>query len=377
MRNVTFALIAVAALLAAACSSGSDTPAIEDAAPSGTTTETAPAPSIADVVANAENSEDETPANGSAAGNSSNPSGGTKPGGEPVGAQRPTQLKLDTPERQRLVSAIETTDGLESYEFEWAMALPAIAEVGTLSLNGSGAMDPINERFAMTIDFTDMFAALANAEDATAEDLDLMKAFLGDDPMEMRYVDGIVYINWSLFALLLGADTPWIAFEDETGAGGFDALSGTGGAQITSPQDATAFLQDVWGVEEVGRETVRGVETTHYRGVIDMTVLGGLSPAEMNELESELGGASLGDVFGDFPVDIWIDDNDVMRRFVIEMDFSDFGTAGASAEAIVGSMMMSYEFFNIGGDINVTAPPATDVSEVSDSLFMDGFSLGS
>lgn len=377
MRHLTFALIALAAIFAAACGSSSEAPTETADETTSPTVEATQAPSIADVVANAEQNDGDAPTGGS----TDNAGSGvtSKPGGQSVAAAtRPTQLKIETPERKRLVQAVESTTSLEAYEFEFSLTLPTIPDLPSgITMGGAGAIDPQNERFAMTMDFSDLFTAIASTEDMDAAELDLMSAFLGEDPMEIRHVDGVTYINWALFGLLLGADAPWIAFEDESSSDGFDSVSSFGTGAFASPQDAVEFLRDVWGVEEVGRETIRGVETTHYRGVIDFeTMLTELDVAQLAELESELGGASLGEVFGDFPIDVWIDDNDVMRRFTMEMDFSSFGSAGAAAEDVIGSMFMSYDFFNIGGAISIVAPPASEVSDVSDS-FLDGFDLAS
>ena len=207
MRHLGFALVALVAIFAVACSGGADdgngtgsdpSPAASDGSGSGD--------SIAAIVADANNN-DEPTSDASTNGGNSGGSGGVNanpPGGEPVGATRATVAKIETPERKRIVAAMQSTEALESYEFAWDITLPTIPDVpGGLSLSGSGAMDPVNERFAMTMDFTDMFAALASAENATSEDLELMQAFLGDDPMEIRYVDGVTYINWALFGIIL------------------------------------------------------------------------------------------------------------------------------------------------------------------------------
>lgn len=365
MKNMTFALVALAVLLGAACSSGSDssTPAGDAAAaPSAEAT----GRSIADVVADASDEATATSRGGN---------GGT---GERTGAERPTQLKIDSPERQRLTAAIDSTQALSSYEFDWSMAiasLPGLPE--GFSMGGTSAVDAANEGMAMTMDFTEMFEALmgAGGADASAEELAMVQAVLGEDPMEFRYVDGTTYFNWALLSQLIGAETPWVAFADESSDNAFESAAGLGGGQLMSPDSAVAFLNDVWGVEDIGRESVRGVETTHFRGVIDFVeLMQGLDPEQITALEADLDGASLSDVFGDFPVDAWIDDDGVMRRFQLEMNFSGLGSAGAAAEATIGSMTVNYEFFNIGGNIVIEAPPASQVTEVSSSL-VDAFSL--
>ena len=368
MRKITVALVALAALLLAACgSSGNDSSSTGNPADEA---ESTPARSIADVVADA----DATSAAGSGATSGSGGAGGT---GDQTASQRATRLQIETPERKRLVAAMESTQALSSYEFEWSMVMASLPDLPAgFTLSGGGGIDPVNERFAMTMDFADMFTALAAAdESASAEDLALLQAFLGDGAMEIRYVDGVTYLNWAIFGLMLGAETPWIAIEDESSENAFDSVSGFGGGQFTSPESAVAFLNDVWGVEDLGRESVRGVETTHYRGVIDVEVLmDELSPDDVATLEADLNGTSLSDVFGDFPVEAWIDDDDIMRRVVIGMDFSDFGSAGAAAASTVGSMTMSYEYFNIGSAVSIVAPPASEVTVVNET-FLEGFSL--
>ncbi|MDA0350657.1 MAG: hypothetical protein O3A10_00415 [Chloroflexi bacterium] len=368
MRIVTTALIALVALVAAACSSGAQPAATTEAGDTSPTASATPARSIADIVA----------ASGqSGAATDTRPTTGAT-GGVAV-AQRASQLKLDTPERQRLVQALEVIESLDAYEFEWSMTMPSIPDLpGGISFGGAGAIDPTNERFAMTIDFTEMLNAIASSEDASTEELAMIEAFFGDAPLQLRYVDGTTYMNWPIFGLLLGAETPWIAFTDPTGADAFGALPTSGAGGLTNPLDATAFLASVWGLEDVGRESVRGVDTTHYRGVIDVAeAMSTISPSDIAELEADLNGASISDVFGEFPVDVWIDDDNVVRRYTMAIDFSGFGQAGLTAEELIGSMVMTYEFFNIGGDISIVAPPASEVTAVSDSSFLDAFQIGS
>jgi hypothetical protein len=360
MRNLTFALVALVAVIATACGGSADTSTLTaTATPEGTPTE--PPRSIADVVSDANDGD------ASDVGSSTN----TTPGGATVSSDRPTQLKLETPERRRIVQAIQATEALDSFQFDWSMTMD-LAELGNFSIAGDGAVDPTNNAMSMTMDFTDMFAALAQG--SSPEELELMQQFFGDEPVEIRYVGNTGYIRWPIFGLLLGAQTPWVAFEDPTGESGFDALSGSGGAQLINPSDMTAFLEDLWGIEEVGHETVRGVDTTHYRGVIDyVELMGQLSPDDIAQLEADLNGASLSDVFGDMPIEVWIDGDNVLRRLVLTIDYSNFGAAGATAQDVLGSMSMTYEVYNLGGAISIAAPPTSEVTVVDDSALLGSF----
>jgi hypothetical protein len=370
MRNVTLALIALVTLFAAACGGAADTPPEAtptlDASATGT-----PARSVADVVTDSESQPAPTASDSAPSSDGGSVASPSNTGREDT-ASRPTRLKLETPERQVLVQAIQTIEALRAYEFEWSMTLASIEGVpGGVTFSGGGAVDPTRERVAMTVDFTDLLGVIASADDLSAEDQALMQSFFGDEPLEIRYVDGTAYLSWPIFSLFLGTTTKWVAFDDPTGGEAFGAIpGGIGGA---NPLDATAFLEEVWGIEEVGRETLRGVETTRYAGLIDVSeVMDALGPDELAELEAALDGQTVSDFFGEFPVNVWIGDDGVMRRFTITVDFSGFGEAGATAEALIGSIEMSYEFFNIGGDIQIIAPPADEVTNVSDSDFLSG-----
>ena len=111
----------------------------------------------------------------------------------------------------------------------------------------------------------------------------------------------------------------------------------------SNPTQQLDYLRSVSGdLKELGKETVGGVETTHYRGTVDLEEYVKLVPEDqrarvrktIQQLETSMGGRS------SYPVDVWVDSSDRVRRMAfdmkvdtpqgtattsMQMDFSDFG----------------------------------------------------
>lgn len=102
----------------------------------------------------------------------------------------------------------------------------------------------------------------------------------------------------------------------------------------------TAVLEDA-DVDEVGREDVRGVESTHYR--LELADAGESALAALPDQQQEWFGLIIGDggLGQDVTVDIWVADG-LVRRF--DISSPDYGT-------------QSVEFYDFNADITVTPPP--------------------
>lgn len=154
-----------------------------------------------------------------------------------------------------------------------------------------------------------------------------------------------MYMKGSLLEpSLQGAEWGRLDMSDQTAAGG-NQLS----------QDPTQYLEWLRGagddVEDLGREEVRGTETTHYSAdlTVDGIIEGAPDEETKEQLRAQLG--SLGDV-GSLPMDVWIDEDGLPRRIEFSMDAPE----GAAGAAEGGSIMISMELFDYGVDVDV-APP--------------------
>lgn len=160
--------------------------------------------------------------------------------------------------------------------------------------------------------------------------------------------DGFVmYMRSDLFADELGGKE-WMKLDLGRAYDSLGIEVGTVGqvGQGTAQQlDALAHVSD--GVSDEGREPIRGVETTHYSATVDL----GKLPGKNIDKLAELSGGS------EIPVDIWIDDQERIRRFEWEQ----------SLPAVEGmKMTMVAEYVRFGVPVNIDAPDEDDVLDATD-----------
>lgn len=246
-------------------------------------------------------------------------------------------------------------------------AAPGAEASGSFELSLAGAYDLEADALDLTVDLSDL-AALA-AADASAAEADMLVPMFAE-PVQLRSIGSTVWFRWGLLSGMFGAltadgETAWIeAAVDE-------AASLTGQFGVDSPESPTDLLQALADLDatvtEIGRETVRGAETTHYRVVIDLeAAVAKLAADQLADLEAELPDG----VSGMLPIDVWMDDNDVVRRLVIEID--DFESMGLGADTEgVASVLIEFELFDVGEPVTISPPPADQVI-TTDEL---GFSL--
>ncbi|HEU4480870.1 MAG TPA: hypothetical protein VFS18_03215, partial [Actinomycetota bacterium] len=171
-----------------------------------------------------------------------------------------------------------------------------------------------------------------------------------------------VYFKSSLFQQVVPGAKEWMKMD-------MQAVSEEMGMDLGSlmpsnqgdPTSTLSYLAGVENVEEVGREEIHGVETTHYRGRATWESLkNALEPdaaATIEQLETMM------DVEG-FDVDAWIDDENVARR--LEYDYDALPMPGMD-----GTWSFLMEFYDFGIDVDVKIPPAhkvTDLMEVMQDL---------
>jgi hypothetical protein len=100
-------------------------------------------------------------------------------------------------------------------------------------------------------------------------------------------------------------------------------------------------------VVEIGRvgddDDVRGVPTQHLHARLDLTGSGTSDPAG-GSFEERLVAAGLETL----PVDVWVDDDGLVRRLVVTVDAA-------------GSMTTTFEVYDTGADVTVAVPEAASI----------------
>ena len=159
---------------------------------------------------------------------------------------------------------------------------------------------------------------------------------LGERSLEMRTVDGTLYMK------MPGDDGEerWLASPLPDGAG----------ANGMVQADPTTYLELMKAVssdvDEVGRERVRGVQTTHYRFEIDPEKLE--SPSQQFS-PADLAAAGIKTL----PLDVWVGPDDLPRRIRMAL-----GAAGSEIE-------IDMEMYDYGEPVDVEAPPENLVTRTA------------
>lgn len=177
-------------------------------------------------------------------------------------------------------------------------------------------------------------------------------AFLGE--IEFRQIDDRVFLKFPFFTAMFGAETDWISMPAEEGGEFTTSFE-------TVPSDPSEVLKAYEGaaatIENLGMETVNGVEATHYRISLNAEEME-LTAEERAELEAS-------GLFADgmIPMDIWVSEEGYTVRMVLEIDGSGID---APPEEQFETMRMVYDMFDINQPVVIEPPPAADVTDIED-----------
>lgn len=149
---------------------------------------------------------------------------------------------------------------------------------------------------------------------------------------------------------------PWVKIDLQA----FAKASGRDFGDLSTLQsaDPTRALAQLRGVSddvtEVGREQVRGEDTTHYRFTMDLEKAIATAPeAQRDLLRKSLEKAATTNV----PAEAWIDGDGRLRKLV-----------QAITTTTTGPMTVTIELFDFGTDVDVREPPADDVADAMQFL---------
>ena len=199
----------------------------------------------------------------------------------------------------------------------------------------------------------DLNATFDEADLAVSVNLSDQPSTFGDgvpSSVESRLVDGKLYIN---------DGNQWFVIEAPAG------LAATV-IEFVDPRAVLSKIEDLVEAEEVGPATTDGVATTHYRSVVDLgdATLGESQwlPAEAVDIDAE----------GEVTVDLFIDEDGLLRQFVLSGDAhepqgDDSGTDEARFE-------VTTTFSNLGADLTVEAP--VDAIPIDEALGGGGLDFG-
>jgi hypothetical protein len=251
-----------------------------------------------------------------------------------------------------VVQAADRTSDAGSSRASFEITMTGLAPE-PLTMTGEGIFDSQARKGRLTMDLSALGAGSGQ---------DLGEA-------EMIFDDFVVYMKFPFLSELQGGLKEWLRFDiRELGKEqGFD-LGQLSQLNQNDPSQALQYLRAASeDVEELGKEEVRGVETTHYRMTIDLRKVVDQAPEEQREqLRAQIDQIVEQSGIQMVPTEVWIDDEGLARR----MELTYNGMRFAPGEE--GDMTMTMELFDFGVEVDIQPPPANNVTDLQDLLQQGG-----
>jgi hypothetical protein len=174
-------------------------------------------------------------------------------------------------------------------------------------------------------------------------------------PIDSVISGNVLYMRSSIFSQLgLPPDKQWVKLDlGQLGQQRGLDLSSLANTSPT-PASALSYLRGSSKVEEVGSESVDGVETTHYKVTVDLERAAARSSGSDREALKRLiqaGGVKT------LPVDVWIDGKDYVRKV-------QYAQRIGNGKAVKITMNLH----DFGSPVSVKPPPAGSVVDLMQAL---------
>jgi hypothetical protein len=264
-------------------------------------------------------------------------------------------------------AASETSDsGSSRVDLTFSTELPPELAQEPVTFTGQGAFDYASRKGELTYDFSELFATLGLPQ--------------ADEPVEAIFQGDVFFMKFPLLSASLPEGRPWLKLDLKA----LGQQPGVNLAQLQQlsqgdPSRALDYLRATGAtVEEVGSEQIRGVETTHYHGTIQLDKLADQVPAEQRE-QVRATVQQLIEQTGmtEIPTDVWVGEDGLIRRMTLNYT-AKVPASGSDPQEVASTVTM--EFYDFGAEVDVQPPRAdqvTDVAELTEPSSGSGGGTGS
>ncbi|GIU95565.1 MAG: hypothetical protein KatS3mg012_2022 [Gaiellaceae bacterium] len=277
-------------------------------------------------------------------------SGGTgATAGEPISFEQLSQAAS---------TSAEATSGRFSFTLE--VSSPELEQ--ELGFSGEGAFDATAERSSFSADLSSfmallggLFAGVSGGDGPDFDDPSLWtieivrdgsQTFMKLPAIASKLPDGKVWVRVEDGELVEAAGLKLQEFDRFTGA---------------DPKQLLDVLRELSGeIEVVGREALRGVETTHYRATVDAESIAKSASKETGDDLGDLTDRLVGQSgLSEVPIDVWIDGDGILRKVVLDVEATQPGSS-APSRALLG-----FELWDLGEPVTIELPPSSEVVDVT------------
>jgi hypothetical protein len=226
-----------------------------------------------------------------------------------------------------------------------ALAATKTNDAGTYKADISGTVDAAGQSIKMSG---------TGAFDASQQrgTMSITASIVGQDvDMQMIYALPVMYMHFPAGLLPgLPSDKSWVKMDlEKLGQHvGLD-LEQLMQAQQADPSQGLKYLEGLTEVQAVGHEEIRGVSTTHYKGVVDLKSLAAKYPELQPSIDQLVKQAGISRI----PMEAWIDENNLVRQMK-----ESFDAAGATTA-------MTIQLYDFGTTVDVSPPPADETIDLT------------
>ncbi|MFF1815134.1 hypothetical protein ACFVXW_39640 [Streptomyces sp. NPDC058251] len=248
-----------------------------------------------------------------------------------------------------LRSAEKSTDGADSAKVESTTSMGSL-----MSMKSTGAMgwgDGLVGDMTITYTGGTMAETMRQA---------------GSTSMQARYLSDAYYAKMGETFAQQAGGKHWIRY-------GYDDLAKLGGGsgallkdqmQTNSPNQSVKLLLASGDVQKVGTESVRGEQTTHYAGTVNVSDLAAksshLTASQLADLKKQFTQAGITTE----QIDIWVNGDDLLVK------------AASKGELASGTMSSTTYYSDYGVKVATQVPPASDTTDFKELLKSQGATGG-
>ena len=231
--------------------------------------------------------------------------------------------------QEAIVLAASKTNEAGTYKADISGTVDALGQ--SVKLSGTGEFDGTEKRGNMT-----MTTSVAGQD----IDTDVVYAF---PVMYMRFPPGLLPG--------LSAEKPWVKIDlEQLGErAGFGSVELMQSQQQADPSQGLKYLEGISEVQAVGDEDIRGVPTTHYKGVVDLNALAEKNPELKPSLDKLTEQAGISRI----PMEAWVDHDGFVRQIK-----ETFDTGGATTS-------MTIQLYDFGTNVDVSPPSDNETVDLA------------
>ncbi len=251
-----------------------------------------------------------------------------------------------------VAKAATATSSTHGARVAMTMTLSSNALPQPVHMTGNGVINEVARQAHINIDMSD----LANATGGSglkASQLQMTEILNGT----------VIYMRMPFLDGKLPGNKKWMKMDIAKTSKALGLNLG----QVTQPgQDPgqqIGYLRTVSNAKKVGTETIRGVKTTHYRGVAKLDRYPQLLPPSQRAAARagiqrliKLSGTS------SMPMEAWVDSSNRIRRMKFAMNMK----LAQTAQSL--HMDMQEDLYGFGTSVNVTPPPSDQVFDATGAV---------